>query len=160
MLAVVFGTKIPEGTPKFTTEKERVELPVLFEISVMEEGSDSYKIIAENSPCFDISSPEYLPDFSGCVRYRTSFEYKDGYDVIDLGQVGEIAEAYLNGKRLGLRICAPYKFSMKETMREGKNELEIIVKSNLGHKRKDWFSSFIQIPPTGIIGDISLCKYE
>jgi hypothetical protein len=160
MLAVVFGTEIPEGTPKFTTEKERVELPVLFEISVMEEGSDSYKVIAEDSPCFDISSPEYLPDFSGCVRYRTSFEYKDGYDVIDLGQVGEIAEAYLNGKRLGLRICAPYKFSMRDYAQKGKNELEIIVKSNLGHKRKDWFSSFIQIPPTGIIGDISLCKYE
>ena len=160
MLVVIFGTEIPDGTPLFKVEKERVALPLLFEIAVMEEGSDSYKIIANNSPCFDISAPLAMPNFSGCVRYRTSFEYKDGYDVIDLGQVGEIAEAYLNGKRLGLRISAPYKFSMRDAMQDGKNELEIIVKSNLAHKRTDWFSSFIQIPPTGIIGDIYLCKYE
>ena len=160
MLVVIFGTEIPEGTPLFKVEKERVELPLLFEIAVMEEGSDSYRIIANNSPCFDISAPLAMPNFSGSVRYRTSFEYKDGYDVIDLGQVGEIAEAYLNGKRLGLRISAPYKFSMRDAMQDGKNELEIIVKSNLAHKRTDWFSSFIQIPPTGIIGDIHLCKYE
>ncbi len=160
MLFVIFGEEIPDGTPYFTYESERQELPLLFDISVMEEGEGEYRTIATRSSCFDISAPERLPHFSGSIRYKASFISREGFNVIDLGQVGEACEAWLNGKYLGARINAPYKFSMRKALMEGENELEIIVKSNLAHKRRDYFSSFIQIPPTGIIGDISLCKYS
>ena len=74
--------------------------------------------------------------------------------------VGEIADLYLNGKCVGTRICKPYKFDLRDAIQEGENTLEVIVQSNLGHKRPEWLSSFMQIPPSGILGDIYLCKYE
>jgi hypothetical protein len=49
---------------------------------------------------------------------------------------------------------------MKDALKDGENILEVIVTSNLAHKRRDDLSRFLQIPPSGIIGDISLCKYE
>jgi hypothetical protein len=33
------------------------------------------------------------------------------------------------------------------------------VTANLAHRRRDGLSSFIQIPPTGILGEIALCRY-
>lgn len=71
-----------------------------------------------------------------------------------------MAQAWLNGAFLGTRINAPYKFSMKDALRDGENVLEVIVTSNLAHKRRDDLSCFLQIPPSGIMGDVSLCRYE
>ena len=159
MIFAIFGEEIPKDTPYFTREAERVSLPLCFDISIKEEGWTEYKTIATNSECFDISAPDRLPYFSGDICYKASFNKIDGFTVIDLGQVGEVCEAWLNGKYLGARINAPYKFSMADALINGENKLEVIVKSNLAHKRRDDLSSFIQIPPTGILGDISLCRY-
>jgi len=101
-----------------------------------------------------------MPRFSGEVKYQTTFREEKGYTVLDLGEVGETAEVWLNGEYLGARINAPYKFSLIPALQEGENQLTVVVKSNLGNRRRDRFSRFIQIPPTGIMGDIALCRYE
>ena len=160
MLFVVFGEEIPDGTPYFTYETEREALPLRFDVSVMEEGEREFRTIATDTECFDISAPDRLPRFSGSIRYRTTFTAKDGFDVIDLGQVGEVAEVWLNGQYLGARINAPYKFRMSRGLQTGENHLEIIVKSNLAHRRREELSSFLPIPPSGIMGEIALCKYS
>jgi hypothetical protein len=49
---------------------------------------------------------------------------------------------------------------MTSALKQGENELTVVVTSNLAHRRRDWFSTYMQIPPSGIIGEISLCKYE
>ena len=162
MLFVIFGEDIPKDTPCFECEVERKTLPLLFDISIKDEGHKEYRKIAEKSTFFDISAPDKYPKFSGSVRYTTSFDFDavTDFTVIDLGQVGEIATVYLNGVNIGTRINAPYKFSMKDALKTGENQLEIIVTSNSGHRRRDFLSTFIQIPPTGITGEISVCKYR
>ncbi|MBR7110441.1 MAG: hypothetical protein IKC83_01060, partial [Clostridia bacterium] len=57
-------------------------------------------------------------------------------------------------------VLAPYKFSMKDALKNGENHLEIEVTGNLGHYRRDMLSSFIQIPPTGIVDKIFVCLYK
>jgi hypothetical protein len=159
-LFVITGCDIPDNTPYFKYEMERKSLPLLFDISVMDEGEREYRLIAKNSECFDISAPNRLPYFSGSILYESTFKADTDFTVLDLGQVGEIAEVYLNDKYIGLRINAPYKFDLKDALVNGENKLKIIVKSNLAHRRRDDLSRFIQIPPSGILGDISLCRYE
>jgi len=160
MLFVIFGDGEHPELPEFSIEADRRSLSLSFDIAVKEEGETEFKVIVETSELFDISAPDRFPRFSGWIRYRTSLELLDGYSVLDLGEVGEVAEVTLNGKYLGSRICAPYKFDLSSAAREGKNELEIIVTGNLAHRRRDKFSKFLQLPPTGIMGDIALCKYE
>ena len=117
-------------------------------------------MIAKDSELFDISSDSRDPRFSGEILYVGAFDARKDFTVIDLGEVGEVAEAWLNGEYLGARINAPYKFDMSKALRDGKNELKVVVKSNLAHRRRDMFSRYIQIAPSGIMGDIALCKYS
>ena len=131
-----------------------------FEIAVKQEGTTDYRVLAGDSELFDVTAPDRLPDFSGEVRYRTTFEATDGFTVLDLGEVGEVAEVWLNGVSLGVRINAPYKFSLLPALRKGENELEIKVIGNLAHRRHhDNYTRYVQIPPTGIVGEIALCRY-
>ncbi|MBQ4585967.1 MAG: hypothetical protein IJA82_07155 [Clostridia bacterium] len=160
MLFVIFGCEIDKSLPYFTKEIDRIPLDLSYDISIKRENEKDYTLYKSSSSLIDISSPDNLPDFSGTIRYKTSFNSVKDYTVIDLGQVGEVAQLYLNGRCLGTRICQPYKFDLSKAIKEGENTLEVIVQSNLGHGRPDWLSSFMQIPPSGILGDVYLCKYE
>ena len=160
MLFVVFGTDIPANIPPMTHEAARKPLPLHFDIAIKDEGETDFRTIAEDSDLFDISAPDRFPRFSGEIRYTAALTAEDGYTVLDLGEVGETAEVWLNGTYLGARINAPYQFDLKPALRSGENALEILVRSNLAHRRRDKFSSYIQIPPTGILGEIAVCKYE
>ncbi len=159
MLFVIFGDEIPSDIPYFKRALEREEIDMHFDISVKDEGEDSYRLIAKDSEPFDISAPDKMTSFSGEIKYEGVFTSRDGFNTIDFGEVGEVIELWLNGKYLGARINAPYKFDMSSALVQGENKIEAIVKSNLAHRRRDMLSSFIQIPPSGIMGRIALCKY-
>lgn len=160
LLVAIFGEDIPEGTPAFTEEKESILLSLCYDIALKEEGAEAFAAYRTASPLIDITAPDRLPHFSGSVRYRTRFKAREGYTVLDLGEVGETAEVWLNGVYLGARVNPPYKFSLRDALREGENDLEVITVSNAAHRRRDYFSRFIFIPPTGILGDVRLCKYQ
>ena len=160
MLFVVFGDEVPKELPSIKREAARMPLDIPFDISIKCEEDKEYTVIAEKSALFDISAPDQYPKFSGSVCYEGTFLAVCGFDVLDLGQVGETAEVWLNGTCLGARINAPYKFAMKDALKKGENILKIVVKSGLGHRRRDWLSSYMQVSPTGIMGDVSLCKYR
>lgn len=160
MLFVVFGDDVADNICTLPHETERKTLSLRFDISVKEEGEDDFHVIAKESELFDISDNERDPYFSGDILYETKFAAEEGFEIIDLGEVGEVAEMWLNGTYLGARINAPYKFDMSPALRKGENCLKVIVKSNLAHRRRDKLSGYIQIPPSGIIGDISICKYQ
>lgn len=159
LVFVVFcDDPLPE-CPPLPLETDRRRLELKFDISVKDEDSNEFVEFALNSSPMDITFQNGMSRFSGEIRYTASFSDIDEYTVLDLGEVGETAQVWLNGKYLGARINAPYKFSLGTALKEH-NEITVLVKSNLAHRRRDKFSRFLQIPPTGIIGDIYLCKYE
>ena len=160
MLFVIFGEEIPSDTPYYSCEVERMPLPLRFTIDIRQEGEEEYRTLTTDAECFDLSAPGGMTEFSGYIRYRSVFEAREGFRVLDLGEVGEVAEAWLNGKYVGSRITAPYKFDLAEALCDGENQLEVVVTSNMAHRRREGLSSFIQIPPTGIIGEIALCRYS
>ena len=158
LVFVVFSKRPHLEYPSFNYETERRQLDLSFDIYIRDEDSDEFVEFALHSPPIDITSAKDMSHFSGEIRYTASFSAIDGYTVLDLGEVGETAEVWLNGEYLGTRINPPYKFSLRPAIKEH-NEITILVKSNLAHRRRDKFSRYLQIPPTGIIGDIHLCKY-
>ena len=161
MLFFVFGGQIPEGTPELPREAERRALDLRFDISVRDEGEAEFRPLAENAEPFDITAPDMLPEFSGEVLYRAKFQAEPAFAVLDLGFVGETAEVRVNGVPAGLRINAPYKFDLSAGLRSGENQLEILVRSNPGHRRHDdQLCCYSHIPPTGILGPIALCRQE
>ncbi|WP_432560862.1 glycosyl hydrolase family 2 protein [Kineococcus sp. SYSU DK003] len=73
------------------------------------------------------------PRTSGTVRYRCTVELPVGVvdAVLDLGVVGEAATVSCNGRRLGSRLWAPFRFEVpRELLRTGDNLLEVVVSNS------------------------------
>jgi len=104
----------------------------------------------------NLSEIEEFKGRSGHFKYTFSFvaERPIGRALIDLEEIEEIAEAYLNGKALGVRISKPYQFEAE--IKEGSNQLEIIVTNTLDKEIFDPFSYTEPIRPTGILRPIKI----
>lgn len=85
--------------------------------------------------------------YSGKATYRKMFnlsrESKAGRLFLDLGDVKNVAEIRLNGKKLGILWCAPWRVEITETVRPSGNKLEIDV---------------INLWANRVVGDLSLPK--
>ncbi|MDB1678628.1 MULTISPECIES: glycosylhydrolase-like jelly roll fold domain-containing protein [Enterococcus] len=107
----------------------------------------------------NIAKIEGLQNFSGTVRYETTFDCVDEkIESIDLGSVYEIAEVILNGERLGVSIAPPYTYSIEKKLKRKGNELVIEVTNNLGKQEQDYLSQFMIQEPSGLLGPITLKK--
>jgi len=79
--------------------------------------------------------------FAGTAVYRTTFEAAaedivgNGRILLDLGEVKNIAEVYLNGKSAGVLWKAPFRAEVTSLLQEGTNTLEIKV-TNLWANRQ------------------------
>ncbi len=70
--------------------------------------------------------------FSGIATYRKTIDVPESLAgkkqvFLQLGDLAEIAEVTLNGKRLGLVWLPPYRIDVSGVLRAGKNQLEIRV---------------------------------
>lgn len=94
-----------------------------------------------------------LPEYSGGLRYRATVDLHDlapgeppadparsdappadarSSTTLDLGAVRGTAEVRVNGVDCGTRICAPYRFDVTEALRNGANDVDVLVLGTLG----------------------------
>ena len=73
-----------------------------------------------------------LRHFSGEGVYRQIIDVPRRDALLDLGEVGCTAEAFVNGQPLGVRWMRPFRFEVpRRLLRQGRNELEIRVRNTL-----------------------------
>ncbi|HEU5097485.1 MAG TPA: hypothetical protein VFU22_00465 [Roseiflexaceae bacterium] len=106
----------------------------------------------------DMSRQEGFVRFSGTFRYTTEFEwpYKASEVVLDLGDVYETAEVWINGQAAGVRICPPYRLHVGTLLRPGANTLAIEVTNTLVKQQRDFLSRYAQQEPSGLLGPVRL----
>jgi len=75
---------------------------------------------------------------------------------LDLGEVFETAEVWVNGQPAGVCICPPYQFEIGQAIHLGKNTLVVEVTNTLGKDQRDYFSRFAQQEPAGLLGPVRL----
>ena len=78
------------------------------------------------------SDHEGIRFFSGIATYRKSFNLPESLAqrqrlFLELGDLAEIAEVTLNGKRLGLTWLPPYRIEISGAVHAGANQLEIRI---------------------------------
>jgi hypothetical protein len=118
--------------------------------------AQSVRYEGEHGEFFNVTAPDRFPDFSGKMRYTFSFE-ADGKDaLLDLGRVGEVASLTVNGIDAGIRICAPYTFDLSGILKAGTNTATVTVANSLVWQHRDNFSPFLPLPPSGLLGEITL----
>ncbi len=86
-----------------------------------------------------LSKDTSIKYFSGKAAYYNTFEIatedlrKDGVLLLSLNRVKEIAEVYLNGKRLGLQWHPSQLFALTNELKTGKNYLVIEVVNSINN---------------------------
>jgi hypothetical protein len=121
--------------------------------------------------------------FSGTATYSTTISLKTeqiGGDLryqLDLGEVQQIAEVRLNGRKLGLVYHAPFVLDAGDGLRAGANELEIEITNTwvnrlvadrdlpadkrIGYDPFDWANRWKKTKvPAGLIGPVNLRPYR
>ncbi|MDY3072299.1 MAG: hypothetical protein SOW68_08530, partial [Eubacteriales bacterium] len=68
------------------------------------------------------------------------------------------AHLWCNGRDLGVRVCAPYRFELTDALRGGENELVIVVSNTLGNAVHDPLSDYMAIPASGLLGPVRWMK--
>lgn len=134
-----------------------------FEIELCKNESIEYKYFKTTSKLFSINGINGIEDFCGSIKYRTELDVdKENGIIIDLGNVGETAELYVNGCCAGTRIFPPYSFDITKFTHIGTNRIEVIVTNTLGYARpkNDILSRYMLLPPTGILGPMQLKEYK
>ncbi len=155
---IIFGDVDMENIPQYYKEnisKEKIINPV-FKISIAEKNSTEFKPYKTTEKLFNLTGKNELPEFSGHIKYETVFDGESGIQSIDLGRVGETAELYINGEYVGVKLYPPYRFNISEFVRDGKNEMTVIVSNHNGFLKKDMFSKYLLFEPSGLLGDIKI----
>jgi len=154
---VIFGD-IP-SLPEEICFSERIPLSPSFELELAEcDDLTNYKTCGHFNSFFNINSPDFRIDFSGKMRYTFTFDIAkdERRTFLDLGKVGQNAELYINQKKCGIRISAPYLFEITDAIEDGQNEAVVIVSNTLAQKVRDKFSYFLQLAPSGLLGDMCI----
>jgi len=108
----------PDG---LETEAAVLLAPIRFETSPMQ------------GPLGDWRTALHLPHHSGAVEYEACIEPPEASGaILDLGFVRGTAEAWLDGRPLGVRIWSPYRFSLGTGIDPGEHRLRIRVTNTLG----------------------------
>jgi hypothetical protein len=75
-----------------------------------------------------------LRALGGEVRYRTGVHLPaagTGRALLDLGEVRGTAEVLVNGVRIGHRVWGPYAVEVTGALRDGDNDIEVVVRGTL-----------------------------
>jgi hypothetical protein len=133
---VVFDRNIASNTP---TASGKVNFPKTvpvttldgpWEVSFDPKWGGPEKITFDTLQDWTQRTEDSIRHYSGIAAYRKAFDSPKarGQRVfLDLGVVHEMAEVVLNGKKLGVVWCAPWRIDITDALKEKGNQLEIKV---------------------------------
>lgn len=106
----------------------------------------------------DITAIHLFPKFSGTAWYETSFymEKEVGCAALDLGEVYETAEVWINGKQVGEKIAPPYIFHLSGLLQKGENVIRVEVTNTMVHEEQDEISKLGSVNPSGLLGPVRI----
>jgi len=124
----------------------------------------------------DWSLAQNLRYFSGQGHYVLDFPLDEKYLKpglgldLDLGEVHNVAEVWVNGKRVTTLLLRPYRVEVAPYLRAGENHLEVVVTNTLrnrlvgdglgGHPKFVNFARRVFFLPSGLVGPVRLIPFR
>jgi hypothetical protein len=111
-----------------TTKKQLLTISTPWQVSFQEGRGAPAKATFDKLTSLTESNEAGIKYFSGTASYQTTFNSPAaGKGIVDLGEVKNIAEVYLNGKYQGTVWKKPFRLELADGMKKGSNALEIRV---------------------------------
>jgi len=153
MVAVVSG--VNDEIPAYVYEDALTVMPLETDYAVSKLGYGKTEYEPAEGGLGDLSAGD--PTFSGRVRYEFTLPETKGETVLlDLGEVGETAELWINGEYVGYAITNPYQFDVTGLLTEDVNAVKVEVVTNQAYRLRDMFSTYMVLPAAGIQGPVVL----
>ncbi|MPR32152.1 glycosyl hydrolase [Salmonirosea aquatica] len=127
---IVFNDKTTATsyTKPASTEKPLLTISTPWQVSFQEGRSAPAKATFDKLGSLTESSEPGIKYFSGTASYLTDFTSPvAGKGVVDLGDVKNIAEVYLNDKYQGTVWKKPFRLDLVDPLKKGTNTLEVKV---------------------------------
>ena len=155
---MILGADLPQAQEE-APFVARVPFAPEWDIALAKAGHEGeFTPLARSSALADIAEADEYASFAGWMRYRARFtlseEEAGKIRALSLGEVGMTARVRVNEKELGERICTPYLFDVSGALIAGENTVEIVVANTLAGAVRDPFSTFLQIPRSGLLGPV------
>ncbi len=150
-----------KGLPPVPVLSEPLVLTPTYMLSLAKsEELDTFEAYTVTDTLFNVTGPNALPHFSGKIRYdfNLTLDREPEGEVLDLGRVGQTARLTVNGHDAGIRITAPYRFSVASLLRKGENRITVEVANTLVGKERDGLSYQLTLLPSGLMGPVQLWK--
>ncbi len=99
-----------------------------------------------------------LPNFAGGGIYEQTIEVPAAQEVwLDLGEVLDLAEVYVNDERVAVRPWAPFVVDISQHVQPGANELRVVAINSLGNLLKTYYMGVVaEAWPAGLLGPCRL----
>lgn len=154
----IFGSE-EEASDKVKYEWTTVSLPEEWSVSYAD--SFSYPNFTETVGIKELCCIQTLKgweDKAGTVAFCSELfmEQEPKAAMLDLGNVYETAEVFVNNRSAGVRICRPYRFDLSGLFKEGVNELRIEVTNTLGTQMRGALDHYLILEPFGVEGPAEL----
>jgi hypothetical protein len=147
------------------------ELQPVTEIKEWDIKIDKYQ--TKNSSLFDWSRNQEVNYKSSISEYRANFyinKKKDRGYVLNMGDVYFTAKVRLNGKTVGKRIWPPYSLDVTFWLKNGNNDIEIVITSsnrnkfvgegiNGNPKYREFEGLEKTLMPSGLFGPVVISEY-
>lgn len=75
---------------------------------------------------------------------------------LNLGDVVSSAKVIVNGQSAGVRVAPPWKFDLTGLLREGENQLEILVFNTLANHYQTIPTRYRGSPRSGLLGPVTI----
>ena len=178
---VVFQGKTPNKL-KSVPKKQVIQLRQIdtpWTVHFDEQWGGPASIVFPRLISYTESSDDGIKYYSGTTVYENSFtvlekELDNGDILLDLGEVGCMAQVTLNGKEVGTLWKAPYQIDISKSVRAGENRLEIKVANQwvnriIGDLQPDCDKKYTYTPadfykadspllPAGLMGPVTIKK--
>ena len=176
---VIFSGKAKEREvvlPKLE-KKEVLAIDGSWNVSFQEKRGAPQSIVMEQLTDFSLSKDAGVKYFSGTANYQKEFEVPDSlYNAdatyyLDLGEVRNMAEVFVNGQNMGFFWKSPYIVPVT-SLQKGKNELEIKVtnqwvnrligdvqpdaKDKITYTAMQFYAADAPLLPSGLLGPVRL----
>lgn len=176
---VIFSGKAKEREvvlPKLE-KKEVLAIDGSWNVSFQEKRGAPQSIVMEQLTDFSLSKDAGVKYFSGTASYQKEFEVADSlYNAdatyyLDLGEVRNMAEVFVNGQNMGFFWKSPYIVPVT-SLQKGKNELEIKVtnqwvnrligdvqpdaKDKITYTAMQFYAADAPLLPSGLLGPVRL----
>ena len=176
---VIFSGKAKEREvvlPKLE-KKEVLAIDGSWNVSFQEKRGAPQSIVMEKLTDFSSSKDAGVKYFSGTASYQKEFEVADSlYNAdatyyLDLGEVRNMAEVFVNGQNMGFFWKSPYIVPVT-SLQKGKNKLEIKVtnqwvnrligdvqpdaKDKITYTAMQFYAADAPLLPSGLLGPVKL----